>query len=64
MRFFKRTDIIIIIGIIVVSVASWGIYNYAFAEDRVKAEIYYYSDLVKTVELNTGEDITFSVPAG
>jgi hypothetical protein len=62
MRFFKRTDLIIIIGIIVVSVASWGIYNYAFAEDQVKAEIYYYSDLVKTVELNTGEDMTFSVP--
>jgi hypothetical protein len=62
MRFFKRTDIIIIIGIIVVSVASWGIYNYVFAEDRVKAEIYYYSDLVKTVELNPGKDMTFSIP--
>lgn len=62
MKFFKRTDIIIIIGIIAVSVASWGIYNYAFAEDQVKAEIYYYSDLIKTVELNTGEDTTFSIP--
>lgn len=62
MKFFKRTDMIIIIGIIAVSIASWGIYNYAFAEDRVKAEIYYYSELVKTVELSTGEDMTFSVP--
>jgi hypothetical protein len=62
MKFFKRTDIIIIIGIIAVSAASWGIYNYAFAEDQVRAEIYYYSDLVKTVELNTGEDTTFSIP--
>lgn len=62
MKFFKRTDIIIIIGILVVSVASWGIYNHVFAKDRVKAEIYYYSDLVKTVELSTGEEMTFSVP--
>lgn len=62
MKFFKRTDILIIIGIIAVSVAAWGIYNYAFGEDRVKAEIYYYSDLVKTVGLNTGEDMTFSIP--
>ena len=62
MKFFKRTDIIIIVGIILVSVASWGIYNYAFAEDRVQAQIYYYSDLVKTVELNPGKDMTFSIP--
>lgn len=62
MKFFKKTDMIIIIAIIAVSIASWGIYNYAFAKDRVKAEIYYYSDLVKTVELQTGEDTTFSVP--
>ena len=62
MKFFKRTDIIIIAGIIAVSVAVWGIYHFAFAEDRVKAEIYYYSELVKTVELTAGEDRTFSIP--
>lgn len=62
MKFFKRTDILIIIGLIVVSVASWGIYNFVFAGDQVKAEIYYYSDLVKTVDLNTGKDMTFSIP--
>jgi hypothetical protein len=62
MKFFKRTDIIIIIGIIVISVTSWGIYHYVFAGDRVKAEIYYYSDLIETVDLNSGEDRTFSIP--
>ena len=62
MKFFKRTDILIIIGLIVVSVASWGIYNFVFAGDQVKAEIYYYSDLVKTVDLNSGKDMTFSIP--
>ena len=62
MKFFKKTDIIIIAGIIAVSVAAWGIYHFAFAGDRVKAEIYYYSELVKTVELTPGADRTFSIP--
>ena len=56
MKFFKRSDIIIIICIIAVSAVSWGIYNVIFAEDRVQAEIYYYSDLVETVDLNHGEE--------
>lgn len=62
MKFFKRTDIIIIVGIIAVSVAAWGIYNFSFGSNRVKAEIYYYSELVRTVELTAGEDRTFSIP--
>ncbi|HVI42901.1 MAG TPA: NusG domain II-containing protein [Anaerovoracaceae bacterium] len=62
MKFFKRTDIIIIISILLISIVSWGIYNYVFAEDRVKAEIYYCSELVETVDLNSGEEKTFSVP--
>ncbi len=62
MKFFKRTDMLIIIGLIAVSVASWGIYNFVFAGDRVKAEIYYNSDLVKTVDLSGGKDMTFSIP--
>jgi hypothetical protein len=45
---------LIIIGLIAVSVASWGIYNFVFCGDRVKAEIYYNSDLVKTVDLSAG----------
>ncbi len=62
MKFFKRTDIIVIIAIIAISAASWGIYNYAHGEDRVKAEIYYYSELVETVELGGKEDRIFSIP--
>ncbi len=62
MKFVKKTDMFIIIGIIVVSAVSWGIYNHVFAEDRVKAEIYYYSELVETVDLSTGEEKTFSIP--
>lgn len=62
MKFFKRTDIIIIVGILAVSGIGWGIYNSIFAGEQVKAEIYYYSKLVKTVELNTGKEERFSLP--
>lgn len=62
MKFFKRSDIIIIAAIILISAVSWGIYNYVFAEDRVKAEIYYYSELIETVDLSSGEEKTFSIP--
>jgi len=62
MKFFKKTDIIIIIGIIAVSAVSWYLYNDFFGKDRVKAEIYYYSDLVETVDLSMGQDRTFSIP--
>lgn len=62
MKFFKRSDLIIIICILAVSAASWVIYHYYFAEDNGKAEIYYYSELVETVDLNSGEERTFSIP--
>ena len=62
MKFFKRTDMIVIIGIMVVSAVSWGVYDHVFADDRVKAEIYYYSELVETVNLDSGEDRSFSIP--
>ncbi len=62
MKFFKRTDLVIILSIVLISAASWGIYNYLHEETPAKAEIYYYSELVKTVELGGGEDRTFSIP--
>ena len=62
MKFFKRSDIIIIAAIILISAVSWGIYHFIFAEDQVRAEIYYYSELIETVELSSGEDKTFSIP--
>lgn len=62
MKFFKKTDLFIIIAILAVSGIGWGAYHYFFAADQAKAEIYYYSKLVKTVDLDTGEDKTFSIP--
>lgn len=62
MKFFKRTDLVIIIGILGVSGISWGIYHFFFAEKEVRAEIYYYSELVETVDLNRKEDRIFTIP--
>lgn len=62
MKFFKRSDIIIITAIILISAVSWSIYHFIFAEDRVKAEIYYYSKLIETVDLSSEEEKTFSIP--
>jgi len=62
MKFFKKTDLIIIISILVVSLITWITYNYIFSEKSAKAEIYYYSELVETVDLGSGIDKTFTIP--
>ncbi|MDF2593981.1 MAG: hypothetical protein K0R69_322 [Clostridia bacterium] len=62
MKFFKKSDVIVILIIIVISVVSWVIYHSIFSKKAAKAEIYYYSELVETVDLNTGVERTFSIP--
>ncbi len=62
MRFFKKTDIVIILAIVVVGIGLWAVYNYAYLTKPAKAEIYYKSELVTTIDLNTGEDKRFSIP--
>lgn len=62
MKFFKKTDIIIIIAILAISAAVWVIYHFLFADQGVKAEIYYDSELVKTVDLKEEIEKTFSIP--
>ena len=62
MKFFKKTDIMIVLAIVLVSTVTWGIYNFVFADNSGKAEIYYGSKLIQTVDLETGVDKTFSIP--
>jgi hypothetical protein len=61
MRFFKRTDIIVILLILAVSAISWTIYKNRNTGRPVKAEIYYYSELVETIDLSTAAEGTFSI---
>lgn len=62
MKFFKRTDIIVILIILAVSAVSWTIYKSRNTGRPVKAEIYYYSELVETIDLSTAAEGTFSIP--
>lgn len=62
MKFFKKSDIIIILSVILIAVIIGGVYQYNNSKKTAKAEIYYYSELVKTVDLSKGKEETFSIP--
>lgn len=62
MKFFKKTDIIVIMVILAVGIAARMVYGRMFSGKAVKAEIYYYSDLVETVDLARAGEKTFSIP--
>jgi len=62
MKFFKKSDIMIIFLILVLSIMFTIGYKYINSDKSAVAEIYYNSQLVKTVELDTGVDQTFRIP--
>lgn len=62
MKFFKKSDIIIIAIILAVAMVSWFAYHLIFSDQSAKAEIYYYSELIDTIDLDDGEDRVFSIP--
>lgn len=62
MKFFKKSDIFIVLAMVIIGILSMTIYKFYFSDKPVKAEIYYKSRLIKTVELKKGADKTFSVP--
>lgn len=62
MKFFRRSDLVIILTMIVIGVAVWFGYKFAFSDTPAKAEIYYKSELIETVDLKAGVDKRFSIP--
>lgn len=60
--FFRKSDVIIISIILVFSLIFTLIYKNLFSNQKAKAEIYYNSTLVQTIDLNLGIDKTFSIP--
>lgn len=62
MRFSKRSDLIIIAVILLVSAVSWVLYDTISKDKPVRAEIYYYSQLVEVVDLDVSENRSFSIP--
>jgi len=61
MKFFKKSDILIAAVLLIISLGVYLVYNSIYGQSETKAEIYYYSELVQTVELNAGEEEIFSV---
>ncbi len=61
LKYFKKYDIFIILFILLISFLSWFFYQYFISAESPKAEIYYYSKLVKTVDLGQGTERLFSI---
>lgn len=62
MKFFKKTDLIVIIILLIISATVYITYNYLAQDEEAKAEIYLGSKLMKTVNLSTGENYSFAIP--
>ena len=62
MKFAKKSDILIILIILISGGILWAVYNNSVSSKPAKAEIYYKSELIKTVDLSKGQDKTFSIP--
>ncbi len=62
MKFFKKSDIILVLTIVFIGILSMFIYKYNFAEKPARAEIYYKTQLIKSVDLTKGKDVHFSIP--
>ncbi len=60
-KLFRKTDLIVIAVIIAFAVLFRIAYNSIFAGKAARAEIYYYSELVETVDLVSGQERIFSV---
>ncbi len=62
MKFAKKSDILIILIILISGGVLWAVYNNSVSNKPANAEIYYKSELIKTVDLSKGQDKTFSIP--
>ena len=63
MRFFKKTDIFIILFILIAAAVIFVFYKTQNKNKPAIAKIYYMSELVETIELNTKENKIFSIPS-
>lgn len=62
MNFFKKSDLFIIGALILISTIGSISYRSLTSQEAVKAEIYYGSQLIETIDLEQAVDRTFSVP--
>ncbi len=62
MEWMKKRDVFIIIGLLILAGVVFVIYNQFTKNQLAKAEIYYESELVKTISLKHAKDETFTLP--
>lgn len=62
MKFFRKTDLLIIAGLLAASLVTYIAYRAFSDQGPLKAEIYYYEELISTVDLSRGEEQIFSIP--
>ncbi|MEG1457752.1 MAG: NusG domain II-containing protein [Acetivibrio sp.] len=62
MKWIKKRDIVIMMGILIIAAGVYFSYNQYVKQKPAKAEIYYKSQLIKTVFLNTGKEEIFTLP--
>lgn len=61
MKFAKKTDVFIILVVIIISIVGLLVYRFIFSDKPAKAEIYYKSELVEIVDLTNAKEKTFSI---
>lgn len=59
-QFAKKSDVIILAALIVTGILLWIFFQFGGSEG-LRAEIYYQSELIKTVDLTEGREESFSV---
>lgn len=62
MKFFKKSDLIVIGGVLIVALAFFLIQTFVTKEEGVKAEIYYYSQLIEKVDLEKDKGKEILIP--
>lgn len=62
MKFFKKTDILIITIILAISFSALLLYRNTISKTPAIAKIYYYSKVVMTIDLSEKKDYSFSIP--
>jgi hypothetical protein len=61
-RFFKKSDLIVVFSLLAVALVAWFFHNSGTAGVAAKAEIYYGSDLVRTIDLTNPSPGRFTLP--
>ncbi|HHV50946.1 MAG TPA: NusG domain II-containing protein [Candidatus Avimonas sp.] len=61
MKLFKKSDLVVISAILLLSLGIWVWYKAYYSQTPVMAAIYYNSELVDTISLEGGRERDFSI---